>query len=192
MDRELLVDCLFNKDFIKQNLSQTRKAQNDILSKKPQTQLYHVQSSKYGIRQPVQLKNPLLIKSLLSSRKFSKEKDISLPICAFKIIPTQPLTSFQTDRIHGRCPAFKKFRLKLGGKQTKSVPDEQFRVETAPAMCRSPTVTKQALNNLLKSQPIYERKQKKSEPTLTFNKNDWGIGGWNIIEDNYDPKMFMD
>ncbi|CAD8154448.1 unnamed protein product [Paramecium pentaurelia] len=192
MDKELLIDCLYNKELIKQHLSQTRKAQNDILTKKPSSQFYHVQSSKYGVRQPVQIKNPLLIKSLFSSRKFSKEKDISLPICAFKILPTQTLASFQTDRIHSRCPAFKKLKLKLGLKQAKSVPDEQFRIETAPVQCRSQTSTKQSINTLLKSQPSYEKKTKKSEPAFTFNKNDWGIGGWNIIEENYDAKMFID
>ncbi|CAD8066549.1 unnamed protein product [Paramecium sonneborni] len=192
MDKELLVDGLVKKDFIKQNLSQTRKSHNDILSKKPSTQFYHVQSFKYGVRQPIQLKNPLLIKSILSSQKLQKEKDTSLPLCEFKILPTQALTTFQTDRIHSRCPALKNFRLKLGIKQQKSVSEEQFRFPTTPAMCRSPTVTKQKLRTLLKSQPSYEKKQKQSDPMFDFNKNDWGIGGWNIIEDNYDPKMFID
>ncbi|CAD8205557.1 unnamed protein product [Paramecium pentaurelia] len=136
MDKDLIIDCNQNKETIAQYLNQTRKAQNEILLKKS-PQYLHYQSSKYGIRQPIQLKNPLLIKSLFQTKKLFKERDTSLPIYTLKTLPNQPILSFQTDRIHGRCPAFKNFRLKSGLKQIRNSPEQYIRIETAPAMCKN-------------------------------------------------------
>ncbi|CAD8116100.1 unnamed protein product [Paramecium sonneborni] len=189
MDKELIIDCQQNKESIRQYLNQTRKAQNDILLKK-YPQYLNIQTSKYGIRQPIQLKNPLLIKSLFQTKKIFKERDTSLPICTLKTLPAQPILLFQTDRIHSRCPALKNLRLKSGFRQTRHSPEEYIRIETAPAVCRSPVVQKPSYSNLFKTQICNDKKQKPKESQ--FNKNEWGIGGWNIIDDNFDTKLFID
>ncbi|CAD8094771.1 unnamed protein product [Paramecium primaurelia] len=137
MDKELIIDCQQNKETIGLQPNQTRKVQHDIFLKKSSSFLQN-QQSKYGIRQPIQLKNPLLIKSLFQPKKFFKKRDSSIPICTLKTLPTQPLFSYQTDRIHSRCPAFKNIRLKSGFKQSRHKTEEKIRIETAPAMCRSP------------------------------------------------------
>ncbi|CAK59348.1 unnamed protein product (macronuclear) [Paramecium tetraurelia] len=134
MDKELIIDCQHNKDTISLQLNQTRRTQHDILLKKSSPCL-HFPQSKYGIRQPIQLKNPLLIKSMFQTQKFLKLKDSSIPICTLKTLPAQPNFSYQTDRIHSKCPAFKSIRLKSGFKQSRHQNEGQIRIETAPAMC---------------------------------------------------------
>lgn len=37
-----------------------------------------------------------------------------------------------------------------------------------------------------------EKRLKKTEATFTYNKNEWGVVGWNIDDDNFDTKIFID
>ncbi|CAK61030.1 unnamed protein product (macronuclear) [Paramecium tetraurelia] len=136
MDKDLIIDYHQNAETIRQYLNQTRKAQNEILLKSS-PHYFHFQSSKYGIRSPIQLKNPLLIKSLFQTKKHFKERETTLPIYTLKTLPAQPILSFQTDRIHSKCPAFKNFPLKSGLKQMRNSPEEYIRIETAPAIYNS-------------------------------------------------------